>query len=522
MSLVIHSEAIIEGVWRLWVSELRNALRGRNRGGFNNYSEAVYAWRIGCWDSIQRLVNLQLWKCHQVTIPLSSHGELADDNPSYREAHQILKLHWGVNLWSWDWWEKNNLVWMLYLVYAVLSICCTWCMHCSVHSVLSVCCTWCMLDLVYAVFGVNSWSWHGEIEKDDLTLYSAMMVELWTIKWEIVNEWRITQRIRVDPRYEVYDMLHWVGKTMDQCYYRPDWNSYPLYVGWLSDLPRKFYLVPVSHNGFRDFLSSHSFSSITPPSPKNMNLSNCSLSLQAMIKSYHWVHHTATPAYTEYSIHRVQHIPSTAYTEYSKHWVQYTMSIACTQYIICRVQHTPSTAHAGYSIHRVQNTPSIVYAEYSIHRVQHTQSTAYTEYSIHEVQHTLSTAYDEYSIHWVLHTVRTGSSQDRLSPAPCHSIISQKSMVDSILYIHTVTSLLMYRVFAPLVPPSRTAASTLIASKYSSNRTRSQRAHASRNLLDHGLQVHFQTRSITASKYISKLTHSLPTCASPNSLDYII
>jgi len=39
-----------------------------------------------------------------------------------------------------------------------------------------------MLYSVYAVLGVNSWSCHGEIERDDLTLCSAMMVELWTTK----------------------------------------------------------------------------------------------------------------------------------------------------------------------------------------------------------------------------------------------------------------------------------------------------------------------------------------------------
>ena len=34
---------------------------------------------------------------------------------------------------------------MLYLVYAVLGVCCTWCMLYSVYAVLGVCCTWCML-----------------------------------------------------------------------------------------------------------------------------------------------------------------------------------------------------------------------------------------------------------------------------------------------------------------------------------------------------------------------------------------
>jgi len=42
----------------------------------------------------------------------------------------------------------------------------------------SVCCTQCMLYSVYAVLGVYSWSWHGEIDRDDLTSCSELMVEL--------------------------------------------------------------------------------------------------------------------------------------------------------------------------------------------------------------------------------------------------------------------------------------------------------------------------------------------------------
>jgi len=58
------------------------------------------------------------------------------------------------------------------MVNAVLSECCIRCMLYSVYAVLSVCCTRCMLYLVYAVVGVNSCLWHGEIERDDLTLCS--------------------------------------------------------------------------------------------------------------------------------------------------------------------------------------------------------------------------------------------------------------------------------------------------------------------------------------------------------------
>jgi len=45
-----------------------------------------------------------------------------------------------------------------------------------------------MLYSVYAVLGVNSWSRHEEIERDDLTLCSAIMVELWTRKREMWDE----------------------------------------------------------------------------------------------------------------------------------------------------------------------------------------------------------------------------------------------------------------------------------------------------------------------------------------------
>jgi len=41
--------------------------------------------------------NLQPWECGKVTLPLSSHGELAGGGRSYMEAHQKLKLHSGVN-----------------------------------------------------------------------------------------------------------------------------------------------------------------------------------------------------------------------------------------------------------------------------------------------------------------------------------------------------------------------------------------------------------------------------------------
>jgi len=88
--------------------------------------------------------------------------------------------------------------------------------------------TGCMLVLgvclfsVYAVLGVNSWSWHWEIERDDLTLYSAMMIEFWTRKREMGMMMRTMWRIQVDVRNLGYNFSDWVRKTLDWCYSTPD------------------------------------------------------------------------------------------------------------------------------------------------------------------------------------------------------------------------------------------------------------------------------------------------------------
>ena len=46
-----------------------------------------------------------------------------------------------------------------------------------------------MLYLAYVVLTVNSWSWDRELERDDLTLGSAMIVELWTRESEMGDEY---------------------------------------------------------------------------------------------------------------------------------------------------------------------------------------------------------------------------------------------------------------------------------------------------------------------------------------------
>jgi len=94
----IHVEALIEQVWRWtwrpWSSEFGDTLGGCDWARLDNYLEAVDGRHARCWDSFHQLVNLQPDK---VTIPLSSHGELADGRRLCRDARWELKLHLGVN-----------------------------------------------------------------------------------------------------------------------------------------------------------------------------------------------------------------------------------------------------------------------------------------------------------------------------------------------------------------------------------------------------------------------------------------
>jgi len=124
-------------------------------------------------------------------------------------------------------------------------------------------------------------------------------------------------------------------------------------------------LIMISH-----LLSSLSFMSSIIPLLKTTKVSHPSLSLHAMMRSWHWVKHTRSTAYTQYCIYPAQHTPSNEST------------MSC--------------------IHGVLHTSSTAYTEYCIHWVLHSLSTAFTECCIHRVLHTLSTAYTEYYIPQVL------------------------------------------------------------------------------------------------------------------------
>jgi len=199
---------------------------------------------------------------------------------------------------------------MLYSVYVVLGVCCTWCMLYSVDAVLGVCCTWCMLYYVYAVLGVNSWSWYGKIERDDLTLFSPMMVELWTRKREMGEEDdNHVEDTSGNEKSGVW--LAWMGWE--------DLGSVLLHTG-SGPLPAVFVMVNwLAHA----IVLSPSLAWWFPPSP----LTSLFLILNSTITYEHEVQSSLCIS----PCHDQKLKPGTAYTDYSIHWVLHTLRTASFQ-----------------------------------------------------------------------------------------------------------------------------------------------------------------------------------------------
>jgi len=148
-----------------------------------------------------------------------------------------------------------------------------------------------------------------------------------------------------------------------------------------------------------------------------------------------------------------------------------------------------SIVNTKYRIHQVQHTPSTAYTEYSIHRVQHTPSTAYTEYSIHRVQHTLSTTYTAYRF---IRRSNIPHSQPVSHLSANHVVLNSPHSPTYELTNEWCFNFCAASLPPDLQPPDRPPPCTLSIS------------------LDHGLQVHPHTRSITATKCISELARLPP------------
>jgi hypothetical protein len=202
-----------------------------------------------------------------------------------------------------------------------------------VYAVLGVCCTGCMLYWVFAVLSVSSCWWHGEIERDDLTLYCKVMVELMTERSGIR-----TNLANYHEKLGLRENVVWVNlpSPVQQlqvpicCVITPI-QGLPKPIRQVVPLISYFHLYTPHHSHLHS--PSLGFSSKTVLSLHHTKLSHPALSLHTMVMSWHWVQHT-----------QVQHTPSTTYTKYSIHQVQHTPCTAYTKYNIHQVQHTPSTA----------------------------------------------------------------------------------------------------------------------------------------------------------------------------------
>jgi len=131
----MHLEAVIERVWRCtwrprssqtqrytrrpWSIKIGGVLGGRRSGGGRSEGKCDGSWHSIHWLTCNRR-NVQSWVQHGPPRDWLGAGDSR----------------------SWD------------------------------DAVPGVCSTRCMLYSVYAILGVNSWSLHGEIDRDDLTLCS--------------------------------------------------------------------------------------------------------------------------------------------------------------------------------------------------------------------------------------------------------------------------------------------------------------------------------------------------------------
>jgi len=162
---------------------------------------------------------------------------------------------------------------------------------------------------VYAILGANSWSWHGEIERDDFTLCSQVMVELRTRKREMKED---TGTHHEKPGLE--ELGVWVNSPspIGQVWVPIRWAITPL-----QGLPNPIRQVVPLISHIRSYPAYHSH--LYPPSL--LLAHNSTIIAEHKVKSSHSIcpchdHElTRCAACTEYSVHRIQHNPNTAFTQ---------------------------------------------------------------------------------------------------------------------------------------------------------------------------------------------------------------
>jgi hypothetical protein len=116
-------EATIERVCGPRMSACKDPLRKVLRARLEVNLEEVNGRPAGHWlDCIDDFLCSHLWECDEVSIPLSSHGDMDGGSWYFTETRQNLKPHSRVDLSLWEWREDTP-----FWVDAVFGVCCTWC-----------------------------------------------------------------------------------------------------------------------------------------------------------------------------------------------------------------------------------------------------------------------------------------------------------------------------------------------------------------------------------------------------------
>jgi hypothetical protein len=194
----------------------------------------------------------------------------------------------------------------------------------------------------------------------------------------------------------------------------------------------------------------------------------------------------------------------------------------------------------------VQHTPNAAYTECRIHRVQHTPSAAYTKDCLsslhsHDFELTPECGFSFRRTSLPVHRhqpVLFKSFKGKVTSSHSHGYELTNRGIESQNLARLPSTASRSKCISELArsrPHSASLSSlnlglqlhlqtrSITASKCISKLARSRRSRppsASLSSLNLGLQVHLQTRSIMASKCISEFPPSRPPSASPNSLDH--
>jgi len=186
----LHLEAMIDQVWRCTgrprSSELRDALWGRDQASLEMQLDTEIEWTqrytprlwsgdfgdaLGDRDWVNsemysEAVTERVWRCTCRLWSSEIGGVLGGSRFGGRRDSSWDYIHWLTR-------NRGNVEsWVQYGPPRDERLAGS-----GRQSILGWCSTWCMLYSVYAVLGVNSWSLHGEIDRDELTSCAEVMVE---------------------------------------------------------------------------------------------------------------------------------------------------------------------------------------------------------------------------------------------------------------------------------------------------------------------------------------------------------